>query len=166
LHPNSEAVIEHGLPPLERNGYRVLRLDSPSPFPYPLGRSYLGSCRPKAPGSASCRNLTPKLRIQRNAALPTSSVGSRKIIPFGGAGGGKWQIPNAGGSQPVWRRDGRKIFYLSLDSTLTSVPVRLKGGTDEVGAVHPLFRVNHIRGSTSLSVGPWKPAPDMAFQAF
>jgi hypothetical protein len=115
-----------------------------------LGRSYLGSCRPKAPGSASCRNLTPKLRIQRNAALPTSSVGSRNIIPFGGAGGGKWQIPNAGGSQPVWRRDGRKIFYLSLDSTLTSVPVRLKGGTDEVGAVHPLFRVNNIVGNIGV----------------
>ncbi len=52
LHPNSEGVIEHGLPPSERNGYQVLRLDSPSPFPYPLGHSYLGLCRPKAPGSA------------------------------------------------------------------------------------------------------------------
>jgi hypothetical protein len=34
------------------------------------------------------------------------------VQPFPGPGG-KWQISTEGGSQAVWRRDGREIFYRS-----------------------------------------------------
>ena len=31
------------------------------------------------------------------------------------ASGGKFQISNAGGTQPRWRRDGKELFYVSAD---------------------------------------------------
>lgn len=37
------------------------------------------------------------------------------VQPFPGPGG-KWQVSVAGGSQPIWARDGRELFYLSPNS--------------------------------------------------
>ncbi len=38
-------------------------------------------------------------------------------------GGGRWQISRSGGWQPRWRRDGKELFFLSMDSTLTAARV-------------------------------------------
>jgi Tol biopolymer transport system component len=38
--------------------------------------------------------------------------------------GGKWQISTGGGDQPRWRRDGKALFYVTLDGQLMTVPVR------------------------------------------
>ena len=35
----------------------------------------------------------------------------------------KWQVSSEGGFQPRWRRDGRELFYLTLDGKLMSVAV-------------------------------------------
>ena len=67
-------------------------------------------------------------------------------MPFGG-GAGKWQISNTGGVQPVWRRDGKELFYWSADKMLTSVPITLKSGVVEVAAAHPLFRPSNTIGN-------------------
>ena len=39
---------------------------------------------------------------------------------------------------PHWRRDGRELFYLTLDGTLMSVAVHDRGAL-ELGAPQPLF---------------------------
>jgi len=55
-------------------------------------------------------------------------------------GRGKYQISTQGGAQPLWRHDGKELFYQSLDRTLMATPVR----TDdhfEAGAPQPLFKV-------------------------
>jgi Tol biopolymer transport system component/predicted Ser/Thr protein kinase len=53
--------------------------------------------------------------------------------------GGRWQVSNGGGSQPIWRRDGRELFYLAADRKLMAVSVR--SGTDfEAGSPVPLFQ--------------------------
>lgn len=53
-------------------------------------------------------------------------------------GAGKWQISTNGGSDPLWRRDGRELFYLSSDGHMMAVPIststRLQPGTPQ-----PLF---------------------------
>lgn len=60
------------------------------------------------------------------------------VQPFP-ATGGKWQISRNGGAQPVWRRDGRELFYLASDGTLTVVPVS-SGVAFEAGAPSPLLK--------------------------
>ena len=55
-----------------------------------------------------------------------------------GATGRRWTVSTNGGSLPQWRRDGRELFYVALDGTLMSVPVR-DGAVLELGAPRPLF---------------------------
>src|SRR5580704_12235369 len=50
----------------------------------------------------------------------------------------KWQISNQGGLHPMWRKDGRELFYLTLDGTLMAVAVN-SGPTFEFGASQALF---------------------------
>lgn len=59
------------------------------------------------------------------------------LLPFPGPGG-TYQISTAGGQEPRWRRDGRELFFLSLDRKLMAVPVRT-GSKFEFQSPVPLF---------------------------
>ncbi len=59
------------------------------------------------------------------------------VQPFPGPGG-KWQMSTTGGTAPVWRRDGKELFYLAPDHKLMAVAVRT-GTTLEAEAPQPLF---------------------------
>jgi eukaryotic-like serine/threonine-protein kinase len=72
------------------------------------------------------------------------------VIPFGG-GTGKWQISNTGGSGPVWRHDGKELFYWSPDNSLMSVSLTLKPGVVQVGSTQTLAHWNSPIGSIGLS---------------
>ncbi|MFN7938802.1 MAG: protein kinase [Bryobacteraceae bacterium] len=48
------------------------------------------------------------------------------------------QVSNAGGVQGYWRKDGKELFYLSLDGKMVSVPVQ-PGTTLEAGIPKALF---------------------------
>jgi len=39
----------------------------------------------------------------------------------------RWQVSNDGGVQPVWRQDGRELYYLGLDGVLRAVAVQTDG---------------------------------------
>ena len=52
---------------------------------------------------------------------------------------GTWRVSSAGGVEPVWRRDGRELFYVAPDKMLMAVPVPGKE-TLEPGRPRPLFR--------------------------
>lgn len=62
------------------------------------------------------------------------------VTPFP-ALGRKLRVSNGGGFQARWRRDGRELFYLAADGTLTAAPLNRQGSGFEVGAAEPLFRV-------------------------
>jgi eukaryotic-like serine/threonine-protein kinase len=72
------------------------------------------------------------------------------VVPFdaaklqSGAGGesapgGKWQISSEGGRVPRWRRDGKELFYLGPNNTVTAVEVTGSGGSFSVGRSQRLF---------------------------
>jgi hypothetical protein len=79
----------------------------------------------------------PVVRTRFNEAYPEFSPDGRWLAyasdesgtnevyvrPFPGPGG-RWQVSNGGGVQPVWSRDGRELFYLSLDSRMMVAEVR------------------------------------------
>jgi Tol biopolymer transport system component len=62
------------------------------------------------------------------------------VQSFPTPGGGKRLISSNGGDQPAWRRDGKELFYLSLDRKLMAVEVQT-GATFEAAAPQPLFHV-------------------------
>ena len=50
----------------------------------------------------------------------------------------KRQVSNNGGTQALWRRDGKELFYIALDGKLMAAEVTLKGSSIDVGQVKPL----------------------------
>jgi serine/threonine protein kinase/Tol biopolymer transport system component len=61
------------------------------------------------------------------------------VRPFPGPGG-RWQVSTAGGVFPQWRRDGKELFYISIDNKIMAVPVRLDS-TFQAGSPAALFPV-------------------------
>jgi len=72
------------------------------------------------------------------------------------AGDRKWLVSTAGGWMPHWRPDGKELFYLTLDGTLTAVEVK-DGSTFESGSPHPLFHTG---------VPPWEGPPEVPTSAY
>jgi hypothetical protein len=60
------------------------------------------------------------------------------------SGSSKRTVSTNGGRWPRWRRDGRELFYISGDGTLTAVTIQA-AGTLEVGLPVPLFRTGATR---------------------
>jgi eukaryotic-like serine/threonine-protein kinase len=66
------------------------------------------------------------------ASLGSSSAGRTPIT-------GKWMISNEGGTTPLWERDGKELFYLSLDGEAMAVDVNTSG-IFQAGVPKPLFK--------------------------
>jgi Tol biopolymer transport system component len=69
------------------------------------------------------------------------------VQPFPGLGG-KFQISTSGGAQPRWNKNGKEIFYVSLDSKVIAAPVKLSadGRSLETGTPAVLFPVRIAGG--------------------
>jgi serine/threonine protein kinase len=68
---------------------------------------------------------------------------------------GKWQISSEGGSTPRWRRDGKELFYISLDNAIIAVAAEGKGASFNVGHSQRLF----VSAVAPISA-PYDVAPD------
>ena len=55
--------------------------------------------------------------------------------------GVKVQVSRNGGSHPIWRADGRELFYLGQDDMLTAVPIAA-GPSFDSGSPQPLFQAH------------------------
>ena len=67
---------------------------------------------------------------------------------------GKWQISFSGGHAPRWRRNGRELFYLASDNTITAAAVSSSKSQFDVLAPRSLFHVNPSFYSTAYDVSP------------
>ncbi len=61
--------------------------------------------------------------------------------------GGTEQVSNAGGTQPVWRRDGRELFYRNGDE-MVAVGLTVTPSSVAATIPHVLFRGNYAPGFT------------------
>ena len=75
------------------------------------------------------------------------------VAPFPGPGR-KWQISAAGGSLPLWNRDGKEIFYQAADQKLMSVEVSADESGVQVGQAKALFQLPPSGGGASYDVTP------------
>jgi eukaryotic-like serine/threonine-protein kinase len=53
--------------------------------------------------------------------------------------GGKWQVSTKGGSEPIWRGDGKELFYVN-GNTVMAIDVNPDGQSFEKGMAKELFR--------------------------
>jgi Tol biopolymer transport system component len=54
---------------------------------------------------------------------------------------GKWQVSPAGGLEPLWRGDGKALFFRSSANAIMEAEVSADGDRFDVGAVESLFKV-------------------------
>jgi Tol biopolymer transport system component len=82
-------------------------------------------------------------------------------FPTPPGGGSKTQISRGGGMQPRWRRDGKELFYFSLDGKLMAVDAT-QGPTFKAGVPRLLFQSHITRNgwSSPLDSLAWGVAPD------
>jgi Tol biopolymer transport system component/predicted Ser/Thr protein kinase len=78
-------------------------------------------------------SLPATLREVLVRSVPKEAGGSPSAV-------GKWQISTAGGSQPVWRADGKEIFYVGPDGIMMAAPVESGENFFRPGAPKPLFQ--------------------------
>jgi Tol biopolymer transport system component/tRNA A-37 threonylcarbamoyl transferase component Bud32 len=57
---------------------------------------------------------------------------------------GKWQISASGGTDPIWRRDGKELFFLAPDEKLMAVDVNTASATLQAGIPKELFQAQTI----------------------
>jgi Tol biopolymer transport system component len=62
-------------------------------------------------------------------------------------GAGKVRITTGGDRWPRWSRDGRELFYIAVDDTLTAVGIEVRDGRLEVGGTTPLFKVRTMEAA-------------------
>jgi Tol biopolymer transport system component len=71
--------------------------------------------------------------------------------------GGKWSVSPNGGAFPIWRRDGRELFYRAPGGQLMAVPIAA-GSEFQPGVADPLFSpsaaVNVLGLGTFYDVAP------------
>ncbi len=66
--------------------------------------------------------------------------------------GGKFQVSINGGIRPRWRRDGKELFYMTLDRRLMAVEVKTTGTTFEAGRPRELFQTRAVTLSAESPV--------------
>jgi serine/threonine-protein kinase len=94
----------------------------------------------------------------------------RPFVPPGGAGtaagaaGGQWQVSTAGGIHPVWRPDGKELYYLNPAGAMMAAPITVTGATLEPGAPAVLFPTRIFGGGVDAQQGrQYDVAPDGRF---
>jgi Tol biopolymer transport system component len=88
-------------------------------------------------------------RDGRWVAYVTSDTGEPNVYvrPFLRPGG-KYPVSKDGGSHPVWRADGRELFYVGADGTLMAVPID-STGEFHAGVPQALFTLHLAAGARS-----------------
>jgi Tol biopolymer transport system component len=73
--------------------------------------------------------------------------------PDSEAASGRWQVSVAGGIHPLWRPDGREIYYLSPSGAMMAASVAVRGAAVDVGAPVELFRPRIFGGGADVQLG-------------
>jgi Tol biopolymer transport system component len=98
-------------------------------------------------------------------AYVTNEYGNRDVYVrrFAGQGEKPQRVSSGGGGWPQWARDGKQLFFLSLDETkLMSVAVSAEGSSLKIGNPRTLFDVR-LRPFDRLDGYPYDVAPDGRF---
>ena len=70
-----------------------------------------------------------------------------------GAVGRQWQVSTAGGIFPVWRPDGKELYYLNPAGAMMAAPITVTGSTIEPGAPIVLFPTRIFGGGEDSQQG-------------
>lgn len=82
-----------------------------------------------------------------------SGRGEVSVVPFGSAGP-RWQISRNGGLYPRWRRDGRELFFMSLDFKIMAATIHTAGKFSADPPVPLIDTAEHNPSDFEYAVSP------------
>jgi hypothetical protein len=90
--------------------------------------------------SAATNNFPALSPDERWLAYASDESGTVEVYvrPFPETSSAKWQVSTSGGSQPVWSKSGRQLYYVNGKNELVAADIR-PGATFAVGEQHKLF---------------------------
>ena len=71
----------------------------------------------------------------------------------GAPSGGRWQVSATGGVHPVWRHDGKELYYLNPTGAMMAVTIAVGGSTIAPGVPVLLFRTRIYAGGQDDQLG-------------
>ncbi len=93
----------------------------------------------------------------------------RPFVPPGtgatpGTAVGQWQVSTSGGIAPMWRPDGKGLYYLNPAGAMMAAPIKVTRNTPELGAPVVLFPTRIVGGGTEAGhTRQYDVAPDGRF---
>jgi len=146
-----------------KKGSRFVVSRSTTPVPSADATKRLkGPARPTAPlVRTSAIEFNPEISPNGRYMAYQSNESGREAIyvrPFPRVDEGRWEVSAAGGTRPVWARNGRELFYVDLADTLISVPVQTSGTMFVAGRPVKLFETGS--GASLTSTRDFDVAPD------
>lgn len=79
--------------------------------------------------------------------------------PFPNVNGGRWQISTAGGTRPLWARNGRELFYFDPGGALMAVPIQA-ATTFTPGNPAKLLDAKYFAGAAGAGGRTYDVSPD------
>ena len=80
------------------------------------------------------------------------------------AAGPQWQVSTAGGIHPVWRPDGKELYYIDPVGALVAAPIAIRGATLEPDTPMVRFSTRILGGGVDAGQGrQYDIAPDGRF---
>jgi serine/threonine-protein kinase len=96
----------------------------------------------------SFADFSPNGRV---LAYSSNESGRNEIYvrPYPRVDSGRWQVSTAGGTRPVWNRNGRELFYLDASNSMMSVEVSTSGPTFSAGKPATVFETKYVQSNPS-----------------
>jgi Tol biopolymer transport system component len=70
---------------------------------------------------------------------------------------GRWQVSARGGRYPLWRRDGKELFFQAPDQSIVSAAIHAQSG---FAADTPVALFHHELATLGYTGRPWSVSPD------
>jgi Tol biopolymer transport system component len=82
----------------------------------------------------------------------------RPFVPPGATGTaaaatGQWPVSAGGGIMPLWRADGKELYYINPDGAMMAAPITVTGTSLEPGSPVMLFPTRIFSGGVDVQLG-------------
>jgi Tol biopolymer transport system component len=143
---------------------------TPSVFLKTPFRENWGAFSPDGRWVAYQSNESGRMEIYVRPFVPPAAGGAaagaeRSVRLQPDQAGGQWQVLHGGGGvYPVWRPDGKELYYLNPAGAMMAAPITVAGATLEPGAPVVLFPTRIYGGGVDVQLGrQYDVAPDGRF---
>ena len=139
---------------------------TPSVFLKTPFREAYGAFSPDGRWVAYHSNESGRMEIYVRPFVPPGTASTLRLRSgqAAEAAGGQWQVSTTGGIMPLWRPDGKELYYLNPAGAMMAAPITVTGTTFEPGAPVVLFPTHIYGGGVDAQLGrQYDVAPDGRF---